>query len=357
MVAARVAVGLDIGTSGVRAAELSLDKGPATLAKFGQVGLPPGAVRDGEVIDTDVVAGGIKQLWAQVRYSTKRVVLGVANQKVVVRQVDLPWLPPDELRSSLAFQVQDYIPMTVERAILDYHPLEELQGENGVRMLRVLLVAADRDMVSAALAAVAKAGLTTMMVDLTPFAMLRALAPVDALGLEPEAEALVEVGAGVTNIVVHSGGVPRFVRILLMGGEDITEAVAERMGVPLDEAEAMKQSVGMSAGPVDPDGDDSPAARVIESTAAAFVQEVRGSLDYYVAQPTAAPLHRIRLSGGGSLLPGLVERLARATRLPVEAASPLDTMRVGRTGLSAEQLRTVEPVASVPVGLALGLAS
>jgi type IV pilus assembly protein PilM len=357
VVAGRVAVGLDIGTSGVRAAELALGGSPVTLERFGQVGLPPGAVRDGEVVDVDVVGAAIRQLWAQVRFSTKRVVLGVANQKVVVRQVDLPWLPAAELRSSLPFQVQDFIPMPVDKAILDYHPLEEFQSENGVRMLRMLLVAAARDMVTAAMAAVTKAGLTTVMVDLTPFAVLRALAPVDELGLDPEAEALVEVGAGVTNIVVHSGGVPRFVRILLMGGQDVTEAVAERMGVPLDEAEEVKQSLGMAVEPAGDGADDSPAGRVIEATGGAFVQEVRGSLDYYVAQPTAAPLRRIRLSGGGALLPGLAERLAAATRLPIESASPLERMRVGKTGLSAEQLHSVSSVASVPVGLALGMAS
>lgn len=354
--AGRVAVGLDIGTSGVRAAELTLGARPVRLERFGQVGLPAGAVRDGEVIDTDIVAAAIKQLWAQVRFTSKRVVLGVANQKVVVRQVDLPWLPPGELRSSLAFQVQDSIPMPVERAILDYHPLEEFEGENGARMLRVLLVAAARDMVAAALEAVRKAGLATVMVDLTSFAVLRALAPVDELGLEPEAEALVEVGAGVTNIVVHAGGVPRFVRILLMGGQDVTEAVAERLGVSLEEAEGVKQSVGMTVD-VGADAASTPTSRVIDSTGGAFVQEVRGSIAYYAGQPTAAPLRRIRLSGGGAQLPGLAERLSAATRLPVTTTSPMEGIRIGSTGLSAEQLRSVQPVASVPIGLALGLAS
>ncbi|MGZ4638757.1 MAG: type IV pilus biogenesis protein PilM, partial [Actinomycetes bacterium] len=131
-------VGLDIGTSGVRAAELTLGKAGATLERFGQVALPPGAVRDGEVVDASAVADAVKQLWAQAKFSTKKVVVGVANQKVVVRQVDLPWLPTNELKKSLPFQVQDFIPMPVEQAILDFHPLEELTGDNGARMLRVL---------------------------------------------------------------------------------------------------------------------------------------------------------------------------------------------------------------------------
>src|SRR3954452_19459021 len=203
-VAGRPVVGLEIGTSGVRAAELSSGKGPMTLERFGQVALPVGAVRDGEVIDSDAVAAAISQLWVQAKFSTKRVVVGVANQKVVVRQVDLPWMPVDELRKSLAFQVQDFIPMPVEQAILDFHALEEFTNDGGVRMLRVLLVAAARDMVGSAMEAVTKAGLTPSMVDLNSFAVLRSLVGGSGIGTM-EAEALVDIGASVTNIVVHQG--------------------------------------------------------------------------------------------------------------------------------------------------------
>ena len=144
----KTAVGLDIGTSSVRAAEMNVGKRPAVLERFGQVALPPGTVRDGEVVDPDTVARAIKQLWATAKFSTKKVVLGVSNQKVIVCQVDLPWLPAEELKKSLAFQVQDFIPIPVDQAILDFHPLEEFTNEQGGRMLRVLLVAASRDMVS-----------------------------------------------------------------------------------------------------------------------------------------------------------------------------------------------------------------
>ena len=353
--AGRAAVGLDIGTSGVRAAELSLGKGSVTLERFGQVALPPGAVRDGEVVDSAVVAEAIKRLWNQVKFSSKKVVVGVSNQRVVVRQADLPWLPAAEMKKSLPFQVQDFIPMPVDQALLDYHPLEEFTNDSGVRMMKVLLVAASREMVGSALESVQEAGLTPVMVDLTPFAVMRALVVPDELGLAPaEAEALVNIGASVTNIVVHEGGIPRFVRILLMGGADITEAVADRMGVPVEQAESVKQTAGMSltAGVVD----DHPASRVIESTAGQLVEEIRGSLDYYLAQGNAVRIRRLVLSGGGAQLTGLQERLGAATRLPVHAATAMELLKVGKTGLSAEQLSYVEPLVAVPVGLALGAA-
>ncbi len=352
--AVRKAVGLDIGTSGVRAAELNLSKRPAVLERFGQVALPPGAARDGEIIDPDTVARALKQLWSSAKFSTKRVVLGVANQRVIVRQVDLPWLPPSEMRKSLPFQVQDFIPIPVEQAILDFHPLEEFVDDNGGRMLRMLLVAADRDMVSNSLVAVQKAGLTPVMVDLTPFAILRSLTPVEARGVESEADAYVNVGASITNIVVHQGGVPRFVRILVMGGNDVTDAVAERLGVPGEQAEAVKAQMGMLAPGSRDDGH--PASRVIEQAGSQWIEEVRGSLDYYLAQPGAARLRRVVLTGGGSQLQGLASRLAIATRLPVEPATPYASLRLGKLGLTPDQLDYVQPLVSVPVGLAMGVA-
>ncbi len=357
--AGRTAIGLDIGTSSVRAAELLFGKGPATLQRFAQVALPQGAVRDGEVMDVQLVADAIKQLWSTAKFSTKKVVLGVANQKVIVRQVDLPWMPASELRSSLALHVQDFIPIPVEQAILDYHTLEERTGGDGQRSLRVLLVAASRDMINAALAATKVAGLSATQVDLTPFAMIRSLGTVDAtgaLGATGGAEALIDVGAKVTNIIVHENGAPRFVRVLLMGGDNVTEAISERMGIPFDQADAVKQQIGMAPSRGDVVSDH-PAARVIEAAAGTFVEEVRGSLDYYLAQPGAAQLARIVLSGGGARLDGLGQRLATSSRLPVVPGAATSHLQIGKTGLSPEQLSFVEPQTAVSVGLAMGVAS
>lgn len=351
----RVAVGLDIGTSGVRAAQVSLGRQGATLERFGQVALPWGAVSGGEVVDQDVVASAIRRLWKDVGFSTKRVALGVANQKVVVRQVDLPWMEPAELRGALAFQVQDYIPIPVEEAVLDFHPIEEFVNDDGARMIRLLLVAAARSMVTSALETVSKAGLRTTMVDLTPFALIRATVQSATFELDSSATAIVDVGARVTNIVVHENGVPRFVRLLLMGGADLTDAVAERLGMPLEQAELVKQQLV-----ADPDSarrDANPASRALESSTGTFVEEIRGSLDYYRAAPESVSIGRLVLGGGASRLDTLVPKLAAATRLPVVLGNPLAGLQVGKTGLSADQLRYIEPLAAVSVGLALGAAS
>jgi type IV pilus assembly protein PilM len=191
------------------------------------------------------------------------------------------------------------------------------------------------------------------MVDLTAFAVLRSLADTDELGMGgSRLEALVDVGARVTNIIIHESGVPRFVRILLMGGQDVTDAVIERIGVSAAQAEAMKHEQGMQASGEDADGQA--AGRVMDAAGQAFADQVRGSLDYYSSSSGSQPIERILLTGGGSRLGGLAERLQSATRIEVVRGNPFADITVGKTGLSAEQMQFVEPLATVPVGLALG---
>lgn len=352
------AVGLDIGTSAVRAAEVSFRRDAPVLRRFGQVALPAGAVRDGEVMDVAAVADALRALWAQVRFSSKDVVLGVANSKVVVRQVDLPAMPRAELKASLAFHVQESIPMPVETAELDVLPLAETVDDQGVRRVRGLLVAADRAMVLSAVAAAQQAGLTATAVDLQSFALLRSVGRASATGLDSHIEAIVDVGARVTNVVVHDGGVPQFVRLLLLGGQDVTDAVAERFRVPAGEAEALKQALGIAG--VSAGGgigvEDAVVRDVVRAASATLVDEVRHSLDYHFGSAVRS-LHRVVLTGGGSRLAGLAAQLETALQAPVVPGDAIAPLQVGATGLSPEQITYLVPLAAVPVGLALGAAA
>jgi type IV pilus assembly protein PilM len=215
-------------------------------------------------------------------------------------------------------------------------------------MLRGLLVAAQRDTVLANVRCAENAGLKVTSVDLTSFAVLRAMGR--QTDLTVGTEALIDVGARVTNIVVHSAGVPRFVRILLMGGQDVTDAVSEQLGVSQERAEGMKQHfVNYGSGE-----ELQMVSRTVATTAQDFVDEIRGSLDYYAASNPAFQVERIVISGGGSRLEGLADRLASGTRLPVINGDPLWPLRMGRTGLDEDQLEFIKPLAAVPVGLALG---
>jgi type IV pilus assembly protein PilM len=199
--------------------------------------------------------------------------------------------------------------------------------------------------------AVERGGLTSTAVDLVPFALIRSLgSPQEFLPDPDRSQAIVNIGAGVTNVVVHEAGVPRFVRILPVGGEDITRAIAEELDVDVDLAEDLKRRG-------DEDAADDLEVRtggIVNQRLGTLVEEIRGSLDFYLAQADATPFERVLVTGGASRTRGLVDRLQQVLGgTPVEMARPLAALQVGKVGLTDEQLAEAEPLIAVPVGLAL----
>src|SRR3954469_2766894 len=346
---AQRAVGLDVGTSAVRAVELVLGREQVTLTRFGQVALPPGAVRGGEVVDAPAVAAAIRRLWREAGVRSRTLIVGVGNQRVVVRQADLTAMSDEDMRSALQFQAADLIPIPIEDAILDFQIVDQFPTSDG-DMVRILLVAAQRDMVRSLLAALEGANLSASLVDLIPFALMRALTqPSLVQDLEPAAEAIVAVGASITNVVVHQRGVPEFVRMLGVGGDDITQGIATELSVDGDTAEDLKRR----AHPDSPDDLESRTAQIVIAQSTLLVEEIRGSLDYYQAQPEASPIGRIIVTGGGSRTIGLRESLEQTLGITVEDGHPLAGIELARTGIPDERLVESEPLLSVPIGLAL----
>jgi type IV pilus assembly protein PilM len=350
-------VGLDVGTNAVRAVEISLGRAGPVVERVGQVALPYGAVVAGEVVDAPAVASALRRLWKEVGFSSRKVVVGVANARVVARVAELPDMPDQEIRSSLEYQVQDLIPIPVNDAVVDHQVLERVPTAEGAA-LRLLLVAAHRDMLRSLLAALEGAGLAAARVDLVPFALIRALYDENALGLGDEADdpranlpqAIVGVGAGVTNVVIHEHGLPRFVRTLPTGGNAIAEALASDLELDLDTAEGLKRSLD-TRHLTGPDGER--AVAVASSALSPVVDEVRGTLDYYVSSPEGGPLGGVTLTGGGARLPELADRLCDSLGVPVVCGNPLEGIGLGRTGFPPEVLRAEADLLTVPLGLAL----
>jgi type IV pilus assembly protein PilM len=238
---------VDVGSTAVRVAEVAAGDIPVVV-RAAQVPLPPGVVEAGEVRQPEAVAEALREVWSKSGVKSKQVHLGVGNQRVVVREVALPWLPEKELRDTLGFQVQEFIPMASDEAVLDFDPLGEM-NQGGRRMVRILLVAAHRPMVNALVEAALAAKLDPQGIDLTPFAVVRAVGTGDE-GLDLDSsgdEAIVDIGAQVTSICVHDRGVTRFVRMLPSGGRDITLALAAGLSVDEDGAERLKRGESIEA--------------------------------------------------------------------------------------------------------------
>jgi type IV pilus assembly protein PilM len=338
-------VGLDIATSAVRAAEVDTGSTPQTLLAFGQIGLPPGSIVDGEIQDQSAVADAIGRLWRNGQFASKSVVIGIAGLRAITREIDLPFVPDDEIDSAVRFQSEEVIPFPPDKTILSAQVLADFTAPDGTAMRRVLVAAAHRDLVEGVVNAVEAAGLQVEGVDLVSSALVRAL--VDPATMSDSPEAIVSVGAGLTVVVVHQHGRPQFVRTVGIGGNATTAAVASALDLPLADAEALKRRLG------EPVPQVQAAERAARASMAELVGEIRNSIQYFASLPGRAPISRVLLTGGGSRVGGLVETLQAQVRIPVQIVSALSRLDLRKLDQKSEQLAAIDAVATTPVGLAL----
>ena len=282
--------------------------------------------------------------------------MGVGNQRVVVREVALPYLPEKELRASLGFQVQEFIPMSVDEAVLDFDPLGEFEQE-GRRMLRILLVAAQRQMVdSSSRPRRRRSSSPSASIWCRSRSCARSAAPASAWTSRKRATRRSSTSAPTSRTSRARPRHARFVRILPSGGRDVTLAIA-RATLASVEDEVGRSGLktrrgGASRGADRVEERREPGRRVAMERGASFVDEIRSSLEFYTAQAQGARIGRVLVTGGGSKLDGFLDLLRE--RIPVEVrAGQVFLNARPQLSLGEEALAEAEPVLAVAVGLAI----
>jgi len=380
-------VGLDIQPGLVAAVQARVN-GAILVEQAAALALPSDAVREGDVVDEAVLSETLRELFSRSKLG-KQVRVGVANQRTVMRTIELPPIADaKELDAAVRFRAQDEVPMPLNHAVLDYHPLAIVDTPAGPRQ-HIVVVAAQRDMIERLLAAVREAGLSPVGVDLAAFAMIRSLYRPDS---EHAGRVLYVNVDGLTNVAIAEGTVCRFTRVVGGGIEELAGELAVRRSLPVSEARALLASVDLRApaagttappaaspealtalhadaspetfapaqpAPLDADGPDVPAAAepppvawdaeaqaVLENGIRAIAGEVRNSLDFHRSQGGGGDVSRVVLSGFALDLPGFAEALQVALGLDVHS----------------ERISTVEPsvAESAPVhrlAVAAGLAT
>jgi type IV pilus assembly protein PilM len=333
--AGRTVVGLDIEPGFVAAVQVRAAGGDGlAIERAAGVPLGPGIVRDGEVADPEALAEALRELFKD-RKLGRRVRIGVANQRIVVRTIDLPPLTDaKELAAAVRFNAQEHIPMPLDQAVLEYVSLGLVDTAEGQRT-RVVLVAARRDMVERVHAAARKAGLRPDGIDLAAFAMIRALHH-GARG----ATLYVSVG-GVTNLALAEDTTCVFTRVVPGGVEALAAELAERRGLTLEHARQWLVHVGLTA-PLEAVTGESAIIEEARSVLAEGVRriadEVRNSLDFYRAQAGALAAERAVLTGPAVAIPGFADQLGAAIGLPVEEGIVTEARAGAYGGIDAGRL-------------------
>jgi type IV pilus assembly protein PilM len=343
-------VGLDIETGSIAATEVKTN-GTREISRTAIAPLRPGIVNEGEVQDTEALSQALKALFAENKLG-KAVRLGIANQRVVVRTMQLPLIEDEgEIDTAVRFRAQDQIPMPLDQAVLDHRVVSRGKGADGERQMEVLAVAARRDMVVSLLEAMRKAGLQPVGIDLSAFGMLRALDVKPALPVEGEegqvkTTTLFAYLGDITNLAVARDGECLFTRVAPFGVENIAKRVAEEQGLDTDDARDSLLDVGLEES-IDSFEEESaaPIREALEEGASKLVDELRMSLDFYGAQEGASAIEHVVLCGPGSTIPGLPERIQVGLGLGIEVMTP-----AALRGLDEEDAARL----TVSYGLAIG---
>ncbi|MGH2981873.1 MAG: type IV pilus assembly protein PilM [Solirubrobacterales bacterium] len=333
-------VGLDVEAGSLAAAQV-VSNGSRELQQVAIAPLEGGLIKEGEVADPEALSAALRAMFAENKLS-KNVRLGVANQRVAVRTLRMPLIEdPEELDTAVRFQAQEHLPMPLDQAVVDHQVVSRSKAEDGTRAMEVIAVAARRDMLGALLTAVRGANLRPVGIDLSAFALIRALA-VEAADSGPDPEATAEGGfvpatlycnlGDVTNLAVARGSTCLFTRISPFGVEGVAQRLAERRTLSLEHARQWLVHVGLERPTFEIEGDQelvSATREVLEEGAVKLADELRLSLEYYGAQEGVPAVERVVVAGPGSRIPGLVDRLQTGLGQPCSTATPRALSELG----------------------------
>ena len=338
-------VGLDIGSSAVKAVELkAAGKGAYKVVAFASEPVPPDTIVDGAIVDGVAVADAIRRVFDTKRFKARDVVVSLSGNAVIVKKIALPVMSEAELDESIHWEAEQYIPFDIQDVNLDYQILQSVPGEGGKQTMDVLLVAAKRDKISEYTGVIAQAGRSAVVVDIDAFAVQNCYEV--NYGLDGGVTVLLNVGASAINVNIIAGEQSLFTRDISMGGNAFTDAVQREFGLAFDIAEQAKKGQPIDGVPFE---DVRP---VLKTMSESVVLEIQKTFDFFKATTAMDRIDRIVLCGGGSRVEGLAETLEERFGAPVEFLDPFKAVSVdaARLGVAAAELA---PTAAVAVGLAL----
>ena len=342
----KAVVGLDIGSSAVKAVELkAVGKGFKVVA-FAMEPVPPDSIVDGAIIDGAAVADAIRRVFENKAFKTKEVAASLSGNAVIVKKINLPVMTEAELAESIYWEAEQYIPFDIQDVNLDYQILNSGTSEESAGTMDVLLVAAKKEKIADYTGVISQAGRQPVIVDVDAFALQNAYEV--NYGLEPGAVVvLLNAGASAININIITGDQSVFTRDISMGGNSYTEAVQKELNLPFESAEQIKRGhpvEGVTFEEVQP---------VLHAVTENVLLEIQKTFDFFKATASSDRIDRIVISGGASRVDGFTGSLQERFNTGVEVFDPFKTIAFDPAKLGITDPEGLSAMAAVAVGLAL----
>ncbi|HUU34062.1 MAG TPA: type IV pilus assembly protein PilM [Vicinamibacterales bacterium] len=337
-------VGLDIGSSAVKAIELKASGRGFKVVAIGVEPVPPDSIVDGAIIDASAVTDAVRRVLQSPRFKAKDVVASLSGSSVIVKKISLPVMSDDDLNQSIQWEAEQYIPFDIQDVNLDYQILTPVAERQGT--MEVLLVAAKKDKIADYTGVVSAVGRNTVVVDVDAFALQNAFEA--NYGVEPgRVVALINAGASATNINLVCDGTSLFTRDVGIGGNAFTEAIQKELGLPFDVAEDAKKGLpvdGVSADDLRP---------VLNAVMDNVLLEIEKTFDFFKATSANDRIDGVIVSGGASRVEPFEQALRERLGVEVERIDPFKTVSIDPAALQTGQATDFAPVCAVALGLAL----
>ena len=339
-------VGVDIGSSAVKAVELTRGAGGEVMARAGVQPVPRESVVKGAIVDRPAVAEALRSLFDRVGIRRRSVALSLPGSAVVAREITMPRMSRAELAGSIAWEAEQHIPFDLRDVNLDYQVVDGEAESNGRPVMVVLLAAAKKTTIAEYADTVTRAGCVPAVADVAAFSLQNACAMNRGLeGAGPVA--LLNVGAGTINVNIVRGGRSVFTREIAAGGNAVTNALQAEFSLSFEEAERLKTGSARQGA-----GSKEIESAVREATDDLLL-EVEKTFDYFASSRVSGRIERIVLSGGLSREPGFAEAMSRRLGAPLERFDPFREITVEGVSNAAGERDDVAAVAGVATGLAL----
>jgi len=336
-------VGLDIGSSSIKAVELRQSGKEVSVSKLAMELLPPEIVVDGAIVDPGHVSNSIAKIFSEHQIGAKQVATSVSGHSVIVKRISLPTMTDEELESAIQIEAGQHIPFDIAEVNLDYQVLESAVESP---TMDVLLVAVKKDKILNYTNVVALAGKSTAVVDIDAFALQNAF---DFNYNPPEdtTVALLNLGASVMNINITRGRTPMFTRDVSVGGNQYTDSLQKELDLAYQDAQNVKEGIPVPG--------ISEAARnpIMKSVSELIVLEIQKTFDFFRATAAGEHIQKLYLAGGSAKVAGLADLLKQELGIPVEELNPFRLVHFDRTGKEGQEAAANAPRMAVAVGLAL----
>lgn len=336
-------VGLDIGSSAVKAVELKKRGDTCELANIGLEPLGQDTVVDGAIMDALSVSSAIEKIFGEKKIKTKNVSTAVSGHSVIVKRITVAATLPEELDNAIPYEAQQHIPFDMSDVNLSYQALGPAPAGNATE---VMLVAVKREKILNHTNVLSQAGKTPTVVDIDGFAMQNAF----EFNYEPAPDlmvALLNIGASIMNINIVRGGTPLFTRDVSVGGNQYTDTLQKELDLSFEDAEKVKQ--GLELPNVSPEA----KAPHIRSVSEILLLEIQKTFDFFRQTTSTDNIQQIYLAGGTAKVEGLVDLLKEEFILPVEIMNPFRRVVINSSKFDADYINDIGPRMSVAVGLAL----